>query len=165
MNKKAVSLMVSFVILVSIVLASAMAAYAFLKNYPDIIKEKVDCKEGTSLVIDEYICLDGEFKIKIRNNGLFKVNGFKMYVSYDEFKEPTEILKTESQDSDNYYFYILDKQKGLMPQNTGGFENSRDITFQVLNQPEILKLQPVILDENNYLIVCENAIIKQEINC
>jgi len=169
MDKKAVSLMISFVILLAIVLASAMAAYSVLKYYPEMIREEADCKDGTSLVIDKYVCKDGIITIWVRNNGLFKINGFKMYVSDDEKREPAEAIKLQGSEnvySDNYWFVTLDHTEGLMPL-TEDKENTQEITFNLgtLSDIQLLKLQPMVLDENDYVVICSTGMIKQEITC
>lgn len=165
-NKKADSLMVSFVILVAIVLAGAMAAYAGLKYYPNMIKEEIDCKDGTSLIVDKYECSDGTLKITFRNNGLFGIKGFKMYASDDINREPTKVLRTLTEESsDNYWFGNRDDTGDFLKPLTDENENVRELIFETGEEEiKLIKIQPFIFQDSQQ-IVCQNAIIKQEINC
>jgi hypothetical protein len=69
--------MISFVILILIAFASAMMVYGWLKYYPNMIAEETDCKEGTSLIIQNAACSLSEQKLEIvlKNNSRDRING------------------------------------------------------------------------------------------
>ena len=52
-NKLGVSLMISYVLLIFITISLSVGVYIWLKSSVNI-NEKIDCKEGTSLSIEEY---------------------------------------------------------------------------------------------------------------
>ena len=72
-NKKAVSLMVSYVILISIVIAVSIGVYAYLKAFVGDVEPAIDCKEETSFIIESYTCSIGNLELTLRNNGRFNI--------------------------------------------------------------------------------------------
>ena len=79
-NKKAVSLLLSYVILITIALTLSGLVYAWLKWYVADDGPELDCEEEVSLSIKsyEYNCLvfGGEINMTVKNNGLHNVSGF-----------------------------------------------------------------------------------------
>ncbi len=76
MNKKGVSEIVSHVLLIVIAIGIATLVYAFLQAY--VPKEKPECKEGISLIIENATCTNSAgqniLKLTLENKGLFKVD-------------------------------------------------------------------------------------------
>lgn len=78
MDKKGVSEVVSYVLLIVIAVGIATLVYAFLKVY--VPKEKSECKDGINLVISSAECTHttspekNTIKITFENRGLFKVD-------------------------------------------------------------------------------------------
>jgi len=86
-QKKGVSIMVAYVLLIIIAITLAIFVYGWLKKY--IPKQSEECDDGVALNIESYCfnhTIPGEPKIdiRIRNNGLFNVNGFFIRISTDE---------------------------------------------------------------------------------
>ena len=162
-DKKAVSLMVSYVILISIAIGLSIAVFVWLKDYANI-NPKIDCKEGTSIMIDDYFCQSGLIKLTIKNNGLFNVSGFLMHVGNNSLKKPIERLNRYNSPlgGETTGFYTFDpplKPEGI----TTGLEVK--FSFGDLTLIEVIEIQPFVKDEKNKKIMCEN-VIKQEItNC
>ncbi len=164
-QKKAVSLMVSYVILITIVIGLSVGIYSWLKILANATPV-ADCEEGTSLILDSHSCSIGRAEFTLKNNGRFNVDGVVISVGNDASSFPTTYLipyETGGVVSGTYYFNIpvepgeigtasfKDKEK------IGGI--TQDITF---NEIKIIQIQPFILD-NNKSVICKNAVIKQEI--
>lgn len=79
-NKKAVSEIVSYVLLIVIALSLAAGVYTFLKtSVPNPDNEQEKCSEDTSLSLSDYECTPQEDKIitlTLENKGLFNIDGF-----------------------------------------------------------------------------------------
>jgi hypothetical protein len=86
-NKKGVSLMVSYVLLIAIVVGISIAVYAWLV-YVSNVNPPADCEEGTSLILADYSCGPGGITLFMKNNGRFNVNGFVLAIGNDSDKEP-----------------------------------------------------------------------------
>lgn len=80
-NKKAVSEIVSYVLLIVIAISLAAGVYTFLKSsVPTPDKERETCPEDTSLAISDYDCYTSDenkvITLTFENKGLFNVDGF-----------------------------------------------------------------------------------------
>ncbi|MBT4165565.1 LamG domain-containing protein [archaeon] len=126
LNKSAVSLMISYVLLISIVLALSVGVFSWLKIMADVSPE-VDCKDDTSLIILDYTCnpdpgegivegIDydtdaGKFSIKnlkldLKNNGRFNIDGVIVTVGPTD-STPSNYLAPEAEGgkmNGHYYF-------------------------------------------------------------
>jgi len=80
-NKKAVSEIVSYVLLIVIALSLAAGVYTFLKSsVPNTDNEREKCPEDTSMYVSDYECSTTEtdkiLTLTFENKGLFNVDGF-----------------------------------------------------------------------------------------
>jgi hypothetical protein len=72
-NKKGISLMVSYVLLIIIAVGISVGVFAYLKLY--LPTEQPECPYGTSLIISYAKCNSGTLTLNITNNGLRNVTG------------------------------------------------------------------------------------------
>jgi len=160
-NKKAVSLMISYVILIAIVIGLSAGVYAWLRIISDV-SPPTDCKEGTSLILEDSKCFpsSGTATFTLKNNGRFNVDGVIIAVGDIPQNTPTTYLiphATGGVVEGNYIF--------LSPLKPG---DSADAIFTDQGAPpgfnsiEIIQLQPFIISKNQK-VVCLNTVIKQEI--
>lgn len=177
-KKKGVSLMVSYVLLVSIAIILSIGVFAWLKIIAKDVQPKVDCKEGTSMRISNYKCFSGDvdeedgIKLTLRNNGRFNIDGFILSVSGEGNEVPTVRLVTQDLEGFKGNYYFSDSSP-LVPgeERTIKFSNKFDdgkgliniVNFEYIN---VVQIQPMILDEEKNKIVCQNSVIKQNLeNC
>ena len=83
-NKKALSEIVAYVILITIALSMSTIVYIWLKGYLPTNQE--ECPDGVSIIIKDYNCtkvLSGELflNLTIQNKGLFTTDGFVIKVN------------------------------------------------------------------------------------
>ena len=73
MNKKAISIIIGYVLLVVIAISLSLLVYAWLKNY--LPKDVEKCPDSVSLTISNYNCDIEENKITLtlRNKGFFNI--------------------------------------------------------------------------------------------
>jgi len=179
-QKKAVSLMLSYVLLVGIVVGLAIIVWGVLKYWTDI-SPPVDCEEGTSLILIDYDCsIGGGLSLTLRNNGRFSVKGFILTVGNDSNKEPLTYLISQKHigqtgmegfhefsggvlggelkpTDDEEALYTHKCRSGSRGCQTG------DIDFSN-NRIEVMKIQPYIELKRNK-IVCKDSVIKQLVDC
>ncbi|RMD45278.1 hypothetical protein D6829_02680 [Candidatus Pacearchaeota archaeon] len=81
-NRYAVSIMVSYVLLITITLSLSAIVYQWLKAYVEV-KEPLECPDGVSLVITNYTCSKSfhSFSVTLKNKGRFNTSGFVIRVS------------------------------------------------------------------------------------
>ena len=161
-EKKAISEIISYVILISIVLFLSTVIYIWLKTASNATPA-TDCKEDTSVVVSSYQCL-GDVRLSIKNNGYFNVDGIILAVGNNSQREPdVYLLSTYLTDSiAGHYDFIpplapgeTREAKFITKTDTG------DLTFNIT----LIKIQPFIIDKNEE-VLCNNAVIKQNLeNC
>ena len=157
-NKKAISEIVSYVLLIVIAIGISAMVFAFLRVY--IPKAQPACPSDVSLIVQSYDCAGNNLNLTISNKGLWKVD-----MAYVRLGTPGQAVKTEISKSVNYGQY-LNYPNGLMPADTviktyrlGGISN-----LDIESDMEV-QVTPVVLSEENKPVLCESAIITQPIKC
>ena len=70
--------MVGYVLLISLAVFMGGILFVWMKSY--VPQEKIECPEGTSLSIANYVCDSGQnISLTLRNNGRFSVGGYFIY--------------------------------------------------------------------------------------
>ena len=129
--------------------------FSMLKYYPNIIAPPEECKDDTSLRLDNYSCSNNELILNLKNNGLFNVDGFILQVGNDSRKFPIDrIDPTWSKLDFGAGYYIFNNS--IKP---GEIQNAN---FTMKENISVLQIQAMILDEEEQKIPCE-SIIKQPI--
>ncbi len=77
-NKKAVSIMIGYILLVTAAVVMGVIIYQWLKTY--VPKEALECPDDVSIFIKDYICEGNELNLTLQNNGKFSVAGYFIHV-------------------------------------------------------------------------------------
>lgn len=77
MNKKGISVMVGYVILISIVVVIGTMIYLWLRSFTPV--EEIDCGDDISIAIKSLSCDERVLKVVLENKGLFNIDGFFIY--------------------------------------------------------------------------------------
>ena len=80
-DKRGLSLMIGYVLLIVIAVVMSMIVYQYIKTY--IPKEGLDCPEGVSVFIKEakYDCVNNNLDVTIKNNGRFNIAGYFIHAT------------------------------------------------------------------------------------
>ncbi|PIN78100.1 hypothetical protein COV15_00365 [Candidatus Woesearchaeota archaeon CG10_big_fil_rev_8_21_14_0_10_34_12] len=150
-NKKAISEIVSYVLIIVISLSLAVGVFSWMKLY---IKEPPkQCSEDVALVIYDYVCNSSTkiIEITLENRGLFDVDGFIIHAS----NKPDA---TEASMNLNLKEVIFSKP--LSPEE----KMTKEFRFAQLGNITLISIEPVkIIDEKR--VACQNAFFKQKIKC
>lgn len=165
-NKKAVSLMISYVILIAIAITMAIAVFAWLKIIANV-EPVTSCDEETSITINDYSCESKIFKLQIKNNGRFNVDGFILTVGNDIKRVPTTRLipLNKNEITEEGFFLFSPALKPGEPKEAifTNTEKKPDGGIREVESIINLRIQPFIIDEESKeKIFCGN-VIKQEI--
>lgn len=156
-NNKAISEIVSYVLLIVIAIGISAMVFAFLKIY--IPKAQPECPPDVSLIVQSYVCSEGKLNLTIANRGLWKVDA--AYVRFGKPDQEVKTLLTKPTPKNDTY---LNDPEGLMPSNsTVKKYNIQGLTN--LQEDMEVQITPAILSEEKKLVLCENAIIAQPIRC
>ncbi len=166
MKKNAVSLMLSYVLLIIIGLSLAIGVYVWMKKYANV-EETPKCPEDVSLLIQDYSCnsTTKTINLSIKNKGLFNMDGYDINGVNDTKKEPLFPLKdSESPISENgrYFFGVLEK-KSLKPDKIDSHTFSYDVAG-IKTDLKKIGIEPFRV-QDDYVILCGNAKIIQEVSC
>ncbi len=88
-NKKAVSEIIGYVMLISISLTLASLVFVWLKGYLPSNEGEIQCEENTAIIITDYNYSYSQnfLNITISNKGLFDVDGYILRVSNESLRD------------------------------------------------------------------------------
>ena len=155
--------MLSYVILIAFAILMGGVVYASLKLVANV-KPVANCEEGTAVFIANYQCTPTSLNFSIQNNGRFSVGG--VVFSVGDSRERTPIMPIQSVLAENRKY-----EKGFYNfNNTLAPGESVIATLEPLSvtytQLQRIRVQPFIVDKDRNVIICENAVIMQNLdNC
>ena len=150
MNTKGVSVIIGYVLLVVIAISLSLLVYAWLKGFLPGDIEK--CPDETSLIITDYSCENGKLALTLKNQGLFNLYGFIVRVNnvsggfFYDLKENGNI--------ENYFL-----NNKLKPNE----KQTKIFSYSEYNKISEIMVQPFILGDKRGVVLCDNAVIKQEL--
>ncbi|MBU2576668.1 MAG: hypothetical protein KKF50_03020 [Nanoarchaeota archaeon] len=163
-DKKAVSIIVSYVLLITITLSLSVLVYNWLKFYvqPNEIPE---CSDNVNIIIQDYFCVPssqdpytgvwthGNLQITLKNKGLFNVSGFN--------------LRVHDREDAEFGFYTLEEGGVMMVPGGDFFQqyNFSDLVVEPLHDLRtitIIEVQPFIEEEGK--VICKSYAI-QKVDC
>lgn len=157
-GKRAISLMVSYVLLIVIALTLAGGVYTWLRFYIPQTDQQQECPTDTSLTIRSYTCPVGPPKdiiLNIENNGFFNVDGFFLRVANESGKLPTLLLTNPTGSVGSGLF------EGRYYLGTNILAPGKNRTFPIVytdaNQVYRVQVQPFIQTETD-LLSCKTSV-------
>ena len=147
-NKKGISIIVAYVILITISIALAVLVYNWLKFY---VSEKPaeDCPDEAVLVIKDYNCISQSgdpnyLNLTLQNKGLFTIDGF--------------IVRVNNKPDSEMGFYVLNNSgTQLKPgvEENYAFYSNKDIYQLSITKPlTFVDVQSFVLNEDGKQILC-----------
>ena len=174
-KKRAQSLMLSYVILVSIVIAISIGVFTWLK-YAANVEPVVNCNEGTSIRLTDINCSSSGVDLNLKNNGRFSIDGIILTVSNETgLTFPTYLVPKKEYNAGlqagSYFFddklkpdNSLIAEYSLYERRIVGEEGFGDATLVDFDEIKTIQIQPFILSETG-IVVCQDAVIKQNVDC
>lgn len=163
-NKKAISELVSYVLLIVLAIAMAAGAYVFLKPYAEKPLPEQECPEAVNIVLENYSCNNGQITFTLKNKGLFNIYGVKLKVinnteglQYDFWLYLPDCNQIQKCTNCNEIHEDCLKVNGDLSGNLYYYEN--------FNKIDELVIYPIKAIDNNFR-VCANAVVKVPLkNC
>ena len=164
-NKKAVSAVIGYVLLITFGIIMSVIVYNYLKTY--VPKEALKCPDSVSVVLQNYDCDSNQLNITLKNNGKFNLAGFFVHGSTNSSQEiaTIDLSKNLSIGGEIYGSAVILKigNENLMkPSDENGY------TFEVDSNIELIELTPARFQEENNkvrFVSCGNAKISERIIC
>lgn len=94
-DKKALSVMIGYILLITFGIVLSVIVYAYLKTY--VPKEFLKCPEGVSMFIEEINCSENittggnDFSLTMQNNGKFNLAGYFIHATNGSSQEVATI--------------------------------------------------------------------------
>jgi hypothetical protein len=159
LHKKALSEMISYVLLIVIAVSISILVYAWMNDM--LPSKKASCPDGVSLIIENYNCnsADKIFNLTLRNMGTYNVDGYFIYVSNKTGKKPVYPLKMY----DNTALEVSTGQiifKNAMKPND---KEDYHFLYDNVNSITAIEIEPIkYLDDE--AVTCAGSAISQEIS-
>jgi len=163
-EKKAVSEIVSYVLLISLALGMSALVYSWLKFKVEKPFPEESCPEGVSLILHSYNCTgQGIINITIRNKGRFLVDGFIIKMNNVTRRKGIPGM-----------YALLHKEIGtniVYPTNGIGLPGSlndkysAEFDYSAYNKILQVEIEPIRKTEEGEDAYCEKAITSQAVCC
>jgi hypothetical protein len=165
-NKKALSEMVGYVLLVVIAVGLSVAVFVFLRSYIPV--DTVECSSDMVLVVQNSSCFwqGGEYKLQLvlSNKGLFNINA--AYLRFATENRKVKPLINDALSPGGVYLFSSSNNSlspgtsfTTIPYSLGRFSINTAGKYGLEVQPAIFK------GESIKLALCSNSIITQTVNC
>lgn len=172
-DKKGISEIVSYVLLIAIAIGISIAVYSFLYLY--VPKEKIRCPEDISIQVKDYSCFfntssnnNGFIILKLSNNGLYAFDAAYIRLG-PENKKIKELINDPLKPGivkEQFYLSYSDEKgsgEGLPP----GRIYAQTFVTNIINQTGkySLEIEPAVGKIGKELALCEKAVITVPISC
>ena len=143
-QKKGLSNMVAYVLLITITIALSVLVYNWLQFYVGA-SDLEECPDGVNLVIQNYTCSkvqNGNVNVTLKNKGLFEVDGF--------------ILRVHDRIDADFGFYTLNSSGSVI--SVGGTDSKNylfsDYPSDGFTDVTLIEVQPIIVGDDGRNISC-----------
>jgi hypothetical protein len=160
-DKRGVSVMIGYVILIVIAIGLSVGVFAFLKLY--LPKDVPVCPEEINLVVDDVVCdlSIGTVDLTVTNRGLFTVHRAQVRIG-----ESDRIAKKLLNKDPFGFLDLANIAVGLKPGMTSQFAHpcDPDVNDQCAIGSKEIEVEPIVIIDNQ-LVLCENAVVSKIVNC
>lgn len=167
-QRKGVSLMVGYVLLITLAIVMGIVAYNWMKTY--LPRDAVECPDGVSVFIKDYSCSSDQLSLTLKNNGRFDIEGYLIRVGNTMEAVATRDLTQGLKNLDsgeviaNGVIVYLGGENSLKAGNekTSIFSNLVNI-----NGINLIEITPVRLEKGENrekIIICTNSILKDALS-
>lgn len=167
-NKKAISELVSYVLLITLALAMAAAVWFFIRPFAEKPLPEEGCPESVNIVLENYTCDGTSMTYTLRNRGLHNVTGVKLSIINDssnlEYDFWLYVPYCGDPGNEIPNCYSCGPEADCLPVNA--ILPPKTTSYAAFNQIIKLVIYPMRVDEKGFYQVCTNAVIKIPIsNC
>ncbi len=166
-NKKAITPMIGYILLVTMAVVMGSIAYQWIRSY--VPEELSQCPEDVTVFVKDYSCATGQFNLTIQNKGKFGVAGYFIHISNETDKEiaTIDISSKVTQGgihAGNAIIFLSGDDNPLMPDDdrTVVF----DLTGEEIGDIYIVELLPARYQKQDgrlKLVSCGSSRIKEKI--
>jgi hypothetical protein len=168
-DRKGVSLMMGYVLLIVIAIVIAVLVYIFLQLY--LPKDRAECRQGITITIDDLECdiANNKLNIQMTNRGLFTVDRVQIRVG-DEGRIAKDLINGVGVDD---YKFRMPCDTGVDPECDNPVQyyeellpnwfSSGEFSYASAGTKEV-EVQPAMLIEGE-LVLCEQSTVSKIVVC
>ncbi len=166
LNKKGLSEMVAYALLIAIALSLSLLVYAWLKSYTP--GQTPTCPDDVSLIVSDFSCdaLNLKLNLTLDNKGLFTVDGFFIKASNVTLNNRPGVailkFKNESEKNDDSVFRDGKEYTGGLK---AGKKFNRVYSYRHNNKITGIEVEPFIVDEKGGEVICSKSTVSEPVNC
>lgn len=171
-DKKGLSVMIGYVLLISIAIIISVVVYQWIKTY--VPAETLECRSGVSLYVKDYIydCNANTLSLTIKNSGRFNVAGYFIHGAknlndniattdlsdYTEYGEGGSVIVPPSGNELNPV-----KPGNEVPNSPNVF--NIPLTEGQMYFVEIIPVRYEEINNKNRIVICSDAKVKEVLSC
>lgn len=171
-NKKALSAMVGYVLLITFGIILSVIVYNYLQTY--VPKDLLECPDGVSILIKDYSCQGDDLNITFKNNGKFNYAGYFIHGANETDAQiatlnlANNFLNSTGEEParsipSSYVSFSYEDNDFMKPQNETVHLFDLNSTGVVLIEITPVRFQEIKGKER--FVSCGNAKIREEISC
>lgn len=170
-NKRAISPMISYILLISIVVVIGLLVYAWLKTY--VPRESLECPDSVSLFVKDYDYIqNSQLNITIKNNGNFNIAGYFIRAANQSSEQEIAATDLSSRINTDYggtivgnsiMFELSSEENSFIPSE----ETIHVFDVSGMNEIYFIEITPIRIQKQESItrtVTCGGAKIKEEIN-
>lgn len=171
-DKKGVSIMVAYVLLIVLAIGLAGGVYSYLNFY--VPKDQPQCPSDVSLIVQDVECTNGQITISLLNKGLFSIDG-----AYLKIGDPDRIARNnfcfntkKLDDGGNCdVSFFGESIVGLGTVDEGGLKPGEVLkstfTYEDYGNGDKrdLEVEPIVIGKENDWLICKEAVVTQIVTC
>ncbi|MDP2947085.1 MAG: hypothetical protein Q8N88_03135 [Nanoarchaeota archaeon] len=145
-QKKGVSEIVAYVLLITLTISISILVYAWLKLYFNP-SDAEECPDGVNVIVTNYSCvsgsagLPGSLQITLKNKGMFSFDGY--------------LLRVHDDPNATFGIYTLGLKSGNEVEIAPGNSLTKNYELGSLNKITYLEIQPFI-DSKKNRVLCKD---------
>ncbi|MFC1666088.1 hypothetical protein ACFLZF_00020 [Nanoarchaeota archaeon] len=170
MNKKAVSIMIGYILLITGAIVMSAFVYQWLKTY--IPQDAIECNDGISMTAISSKCIKNslggyDLEFVFKNNGRFTIDGYFIRATTNETQELATLDISKNLTSGGK---IARNAINLMEQDVYFFTPGKEVmqTFRISDEIyslEILPFENIVIKNKKRLASCTKAQFKEVVYC
>jgi len=168
-NKKGISVMIGYVLLVTFAIVMAAGIYTWMKTY--VPTDIYSCPEGTSIFIKDYTCTNESMTITLKNNGRFDLAGIFIHASNQSGADIATYdlssgLLEGGINLQNSIIFVAGSTNTMAPGNENGV--IINLSSSLSGTPYLLEIIPVRFQEEKgriRFVSCGNSQVAQDLSC
>ena len=175
-DKKGLSIMIGYVLLIAGAIAMGAVVFMWMKSY--VPTDTQECDDGVSILVKEYECITDNgiinLNITLKNTGRFSIEGFFIRASStgDGIADTSLSDKIIKGGIDGGGRVFIGTIGGKAKNNFGPTDDEKEFIFKIpLSEMSDIKFIELIptrnqkINEKNRLLTCTDAKIKEYITC